>query len=264
MTAHVEHTFCILAYKFSPYLQDCIASLQSQDNRSTIILCTSTPSPELAEIARTHNIEYKVNTIHKGISGDWNFALRAANTRYVTLAHQDDLYMPTYASTVLRLMQACDDALIGFSDYYELRGDSLCSRSWMLIVKRVLRWPFIFSNTLRSKWFKKLLLLFGSTIPCPAVTYNMNNCAHLQFSSDLEINLDWLAWIDLSRSKGAFVYTSRQLMAHRIHENSETTLGIESKTRAEEDRKLFTMLWGNSLGNVISLIYRLSYRSNKI
>ena len=39
------HTFAICAYGDSPYLEECMASLACQRQKSEIICCTSTPSP---------------------------------------------------------------------------------------------------------------------------------------------------------------------------------------------------------------------------
>lgn len=37
-----------------------------------------------------------VNHGEKGITQDWNFAYQCADSRYVTIAHQDDVYLPDY------------------------------------------------------------------------------------------------------------------------------------------------------------------------
>ena len=45
-----NHTFVICAYKESPYLEECIQSLQAQTVSSQILMVTSTPN----EIGRAH------------------------------------------------------------------------------------------------------------------------------------------------------------------------------------------------------------------
>ena len=41
------HTFAICAYGDSPYLEECMASLACQRQKSEIICCTSTPNPQI-------------------------------------------------------------------------------------------------------------------------------------------------------------------------------------------------------------------------
>lgn len=46
-----KHVYAIPAYGDSPYLESCIKSLKEQKVASPVILCTSTPSPFLADMA---------------------------------------------------------------------------------------------------------------------------------------------------------------------------------------------------------------------
>ena len=46
-----KHVYAIPAYGDSPYLESCIQSLKAQQVASPVILCTSTPSPFLADMA---------------------------------------------------------------------------------------------------------------------------------------------------------------------------------------------------------------------
>ena len=43
-----EHIFAICAYKESPYLEECILSLEKQTRKSSIIMVTSTPNKYIA------------------------------------------------------------------------------------------------------------------------------------------------------------------------------------------------------------------------
>lgn len=88
----MEHTFVICAYKESPYLLECVASLKQQSVTSNIILATSTPSRTLEALCEEEAIAYVVREGTSGIAPDWNFALSCADTPYVTIAHQDDVY----------------------------------------------------------------------------------------------------------------------------------------------------------------------------
>ena len=39
-----KHTFAVCAYKESPYLEECIQSVQNQTVQSKVIMTTSTPN----------------------------------------------------------------------------------------------------------------------------------------------------------------------------------------------------------------------------
>lgn len=97
-----DHTFAICAYKDSPYLDACIHSLKRQSVKSKIILCTSTPSPFLEAMSKIHDIPLYVREGKSDIQDDWNFAYEKADTRLVTIAHQDDCYHRDYAAEVKR------------------------------------------------------------------------------------------------------------------------------------------------------------------
>ena len=49
-----DHTWALCAYGESPYLEECIRSLERQTVRSRILISTSTPSPWLRDMAEKH------------------------------------------------------------------------------------------------------------------------------------------------------------------------------------------------------------------
>ena len=259
------HTFTILAYKQSPHLEDCINSLLSQTIKSKIVITTSTPSSYLEEISNRYNIPLYINPKQNGIVSDWNFAYNTAKTKYVTLAHQDDVYDKNYLQKCLRITKNNIDNLITFTGYNELKGNEIVSNNLLQIIKRILLLPFLFKNSLRTIFFKKSILLFGSPIPCPSVMYNKVNLekSNFQFGDEYSINMDWNAWIELAEIKGSFIYTGDNLMSHRIHSESETSKGLEDNRRRDEDIKIFKKLWKNkTIATMIAKLYSLSYKSN--
>ena len=116
-----KHTFVICAYGESPYLEECICSLLNQKRKSSVLIATSTPNEHIERLAEKYHLQVKVNQGEKGISADWNFAYSCADTPYVTLAHQDDLYEPDYSENILAFLKKAKHPLIAFTDYCELR-----------------------------------------------------------------------------------------------------------------------------------------------
>src|SRR5689334_12586358 len=95
----INHSFAVMAYKDSPYLPDCLDSLKNQTVESRIYITTSTPSPYIDAVAKQYGVQVFVTGSTKGIAHDWNFSLKCTKTKYVTLAHQDDIYLPEYAKS---------------------------------------------------------------------------------------------------------------------------------------------------------------------
>lgn len=261
-----KHTFAILAYKESPHLQECIDSLKKQTTRGEIIICTSTPSAFLENIASRNGLQIFVNPERNGIVSDWNFALNAATTRYVTLAHQDDIYFPEYTAEIARAAESQQDNLITFSDYDEIicKNNQTCIRKNSLnffIKKTMLR--LFFRNKNHRTTNKKRLLAFGNPIGCPAVTFQKYNIGDFKFDGNFSINMDWKAWHDLAQKEGSFIWVKKSLVSHRIYSESETSRGLAENRRQNEDREMFTRFWPKSCASLLSKLYSLSYKNNK-
>lgn len=260
-----KHIFAILAYKESPFLQACIDSLKKQTAQSEIIICTSTPSVFLENIAQANNLHLFINPQRKGIANDWNFALNSAKSEYVTLAHQDDIYHASYAQKILAAGEKFPNNLIIYSDYDEMvhkeNTTFLRKNSLNFFIKKILGELGFLGRTCLAK-HKKYLLFLGSPIGCPAVTYHKSNLDTFAFDADFKINLDWKAWHDLAQKSGSFVWLRETLMTHRIHLESETSQGLKENNRQTEDLKMFTQFWPTPLAKLLSRLYALSYKNN--
>ena len=215
-----SHTFVICAYKESPYLEDCILSLTKQTVKSNIIMATSTPCKHITDLAEKYSIDLYVNDAAPGIATDWNFAYSKADTPYITIAHQDDIYLKNYTEEILKAIDLAKKPLIAFSCYGELRGNKKVFKSKLLTVKKLLLIPLSFKSLWGSKLARRMSLSLGSCICCPSVTFARENLPEVLFTSEFKSNLDWQAWYRISKLKGEFVYCKKSLMLHRIHEES--------------------------------------------
>ena len=262
MEDSIKHSFAVMAYGKSPYIEACILSLLHQSVKSNLYITTSTPSDYLSELALKYEIPLIVNPAQPSLATDWQFALDECKTPLLTLAHQDDVYYEDYAKHLTQAIVK-QEGVIAFCDYEEIVGEKTRSDTQMLKIKRLLLWPYIFKKSLKSRFGKRLVLRFGSAICCPSVLFNLDK-ARIQFDAGYRNDLDWDAWLRLCDEKGSFVYINKILMAHRIHEDSETTKQISNNTRYLEDKKMFMRLWPKPLAHVFSSFYKRSYQSNKI
>lgn len=264
MPALLDHTFVVPAFRDSPFLESCLDSLHAQSQSSHIILATSTPSPFLEETAKKYAIPLLVHEPTTGIADDWTFAYNAATTRYITLAHQDDLYLPEYSARLVAAAERHPRALLVFSDYCDQVGNHLVASSMNLVIKRfILFWFFAFHDAVSRPAVKKLMLSAGNPIPCPTVLFDRENVGEFRFSSEFSVDADWEAWLRLARYPGPFIRVPRRLVVHRIHAESETSAAIAASRRFLEDEALFLSLWPKPIGRALSRLYSASYSSNR-
>ena len=259
-----KHTFVVGAYTESPYLNDCIQSLRNQTVKSKILLATSTPNESIRGLAQRYNLPLLVSGEPSGIAKDWNFAYRQADTPYITIAHQDDLYEPAYLETALGYLENAKRPLIFFTDYYERRGEQVVRKNRLLKVKRILLLPLRIGLFKNSRFVRRRCLSFGCPICCPSVTFAKDNLPPIIFEEGFRSNLDWQAWEKLSRQKGAFLYCKTPLMQHRVHEGSETTAVLRENIRGKEDYEMFRKFWPDFIAKKLTKAYSSSEKSNNL
>lgn len=258
----VNHTFVICAYKESPFLEECIRSLLSQTIKSELIIATSTPNDFIRGAAAKYKIPLRINTNEKGIVQDWNFAYNQADTGYMTIAHQDDVYGKTYTIDLLKAMEESKHALIGFTDYGEIRNGRTVRKNSLLKMKRFMLFPLIFRIFQKSRFIRRRILSFGCPICCPSVMFHKEVLPERIFQEGYRSDEDWQAWEKLSRLKGEFIYCDRILMYHRIHEESATTAIIGDKIRSKEDYEMYLKFWPAFIAKFLVRLYSKSEISN--
>ena len=253
----VAHAFVVPAFGRPQWLARCLESLQQQTVRSRILIATSTPNDHVAAIAGRLGIEVRVNPASAGIAADWNFALAVSQARWVTLAHQDDWYAPTYTERCLTAASASPAPLIVFSSALERSGDGAEARHPR--IKRMLcEMAFLGRQAIATPFRKTLLLSFGDPIPCPTVMLHRALLPDFTFPSGFEAALDWAAWLELARHRGEFVYVRDPLVHRRVHALSATHVHLDA--RAREDERILRTLWPGPIAAVIGRLYAAGRR----
>lgn len=262
-----DHVFAVCAYGQSAYLEECILSLERQTRRSGIILCTATPSAFLDDIARRHGLPLYVNRGPHGIAEDWNFAYAQADRPLVTLAHQDDVYDPTYLEALLARLNRAKRPMIGFTGYYELRDGRkvLADGNRNLRIKALALSPLKIKAFENSRWMRRRVLSLCDPICCPAVTYVKPNLPEVLFEAHFASDLDWQCWEKLSRLRGGFCYVPEPLMGHRIHVESATTKVIgDNKGRSAEDLEMYMKFWPKPIAKWLNRAYSAGQDANQL
>lgn len=264
MKKELSHTFTICAYKESPFLEECIKSIKAQTAQTKVLIATSTPNDYIEGLAKKYDIPFYINTGDKGITQDWNFAYSKADTDLITIAHQDDVYLPHYTQEIMSMVEKADKPLIAFTDYGELREGEPVVKSKLLTIKRILLFPLRFGIFKKSKFVRRRSLSLGNCICCPAVTFVKDNVPNPVFQHRFRSNEDWEAWEVISKLDGEFLYSKKVGMYHRIHEGSETSIIIGDNARTTEDLVMFKKFWPEPIAKLIAGAYASSEKSNEL
>lgn len=259
----MNHTFVICAYKESEYLEECILSLKNQSVQTNIIMETSTPNDYIKGMADKYQIPLYVNP-NGGITQDWNFGLSKVETKYATIAHQDDIYEKDYAKKMLDRFAVSKRPLIAFSDYGELRNGEKVYDIPMLKIKEFMLSPLRIKAFAGSKLVRRRILSLGDAICCPSVSFNLELLERPIFKDGFRSCEDWEAWEMISRLDGDFLYIPEPLMCHRIHEESATTAIIQDNARVEENYIMFCKFWPKPIAKLINKFYTKSEDSNTL
>ena len=259
-----DHTYVLCAYKKSAFLEECVESILKQTVKSNILIATSTPNDHISAVAQKYNIPVFINDGEKGIGGDWNFAYNKAETPLITIAHQDDIYEPTYTEKMLEYVNKSKNPIIYFCGYGELRNEEKVYNNKNLKIKKLMLSPLKIKGLWSSKFIRRRVLSMGNCICCPAVTYVKEKVGESPFTNDYLSNIDWQQWEMLSRKKGSFVYNKQPLMCHRLHEESTTTEIIGESKRSLEDFDMFCKFWPKWIAKIVSKVYANSEKSNNV
>lgn len=260
-----KHTFVVLAYKESEYLEECIKSVVNQSVKTNVVIATSTPNNYIKKLAEKYKLQIIENKGEKGLANDFNFALNCVDSELVTISHQDDIYEVDYAKRVLEAYNKHIDASIFYTDYFELRNSEKIYNNTNLKIKKILLFLTKFRSISKFKFIKRSTIRFGNAICCPSVTFCKNIIKENKiFDSHFTCDMDWDAWEKISKLDGRFIYINEPLMGHRVHDESETTKIINSGVRTKEDFEMYCKFWPRFIARIFNKFYKNSEKSNEL
>jgi glycosyltransferase involved in cell wall biosynthesis len=258
-TMTIAHTFVVPAYGENPFLKTCLQSLRAQTLQGRIVVATSTPCAHISHAAQAMGLDVVVNPSRRGIGADWNFALAQAGTRFVTLAHQDDEYLPTFLETTLGLFARHSGATLSFTGFQQISDDGTPRSSRVSIVKDMLLRAFAGRRESIAGKRGRLLLSFGNPISCSSVSFARDKLGGFSFSESLASNLDWHAWLTLIERGDTLAYCSDRLVRRRYNEQTETSRLIKDGRRRAEDQMMFDRLWPKPVSRLLLRAYAHGY-----
>lgn len=258
-----NHTFIICAYKESQFLEECIIALKNQTMKSDIIISTSTPNDFIDNIAKKYDIPVFTHNQGGSIGKDWNYAWSIPKTKYVTITHQDDVYMPEFLETNINNLNKSDKSILAFTNYNEIDSKSeIIPRTKNLKIKDFMLQPMkIFKG---SRFIRNRVMSFGYPICSPSATYNKDILGDFKFSETICGAIDWEAYYRINKLKGKWYYSKKRLVHHRIHSESETSNAILNNKRTSEERMMFSKYWPKFIVNFLMKFYVKAQETNNI
>jgi len=195
------------------------------------------------------------------IQDDWNFAYDTANTQFVTIAHQDDVYGPDYTRELFARIRRYPDMSIFFCSYNAIKGRQRVRGERSSMVKRLLCCLVSVTALADRRWVKRSCLCLGNSISCPMITYNKNLVGDTVFRSRLKYALDWETNLRIADGPGRFVYCRRPLGFYRIHDGATSKQFILDHRKEKEDEEMFRHFWPAWLVRAIMVLYKKSYKA---
>ena len=222
------------------FLHETLRSITAQtrsDWKATVFDDSTSPADVDALVARVGNprITATHNAAPRGIGGNWNAALAAAEAEFAALVHADDLLAPTYADAVLALHDSHPDTYGVFTGARIIDARGARKRfSAPDVAKKILHprlpEPCVVAGDagLRS-------LLRGDFIFCPTVTYRVDRLRQPVFDESLRMTLDLQSFADAILRGERFVGTNVAHYNYRRHAASTTSTLNANASRFEEE-----------------------------
>lgn len=256
-----DHTFVICAYKESEFLENCIQSLKAQTLSTNIIMTTSTPNEHIRALSEKYDIPLYVRDGKSSLRDDWNFGYDKAETTWVTIAHQDDMYNAAYAEKIAERINAVPDAIAATTDYLPIKHGEVGERDINSKIRKMLRAPLKHNNMNGSRFWKRSVLSLGNSICCPSVTYNREKLGPSFFTSELPFNIDWDTFLKIAGLPGRFVYVDEPLTYYRVYDGATSKGFIVSHKREIDDTIMFRKFWPEWMVKVIMHFYKRAYKT---
>ena len=234
-----KHTFVILAYGESDDLEDSLKSVLKQSVKSNVVIATSTPNDYILDLASKYGLGVLINENESNKGDDYNFAIKAYDSKLITIAHQDDIYDRNYTKEILKCYKKNNQATIIFTDNYEIINDTKVKKSKKLFWIRYHLYPLKYSFFQNKKYFKLRALKKEKYICTSSITFIKENIKDNLFPTNLVYDNDWQGLIDLAKDSSRFVYLDKKLVGYRISDKEVPLL------KKEEDIKIKKSLYSN-------------------
>lgn len=229
------------SYNGARHIGEAIESLLSQTARAARIVCIDDASSDSTGALICHFAARGVELLHNpercGLPANWNRAIDLVTTPYFVIAHQDDIYEPSYIDRLRALLDDHPRAFIAHcrAKYIDANSKpishpaaSFKDRFWSADEPQ----ERTASDELR-------VLSRGDYIICPSVMYRTEAVRSIgKFDESYAFVPDWEYWTRGVAAGLTIVGTHDRLLRYRYHAASATREHEKSLRRFEEELAL--------------------------
>ncbi|WP_027432234.1 glycosyltransferase [Lachnospira multipara] len=255
-------TLVVCTYKECKYLEESIKSIVNQTIKPKILISTSTPNDYVGAIADKYGIEIRINP-DGGQIKDYNFAMKQADTKFIMLAHQDEILKDSFVEKSLDALNYTKDPIISFTDYIEMHNDIVDEKqSSMVRIKKMMLWPVKFKWFAGTRLGKRLTICFGDPITHPSVICKVDKMPEEVFREKYKASMDWDLWERLSKEKGSFVYVDEILLQHRMNDDNQTAVLLRTTNdRYNNEYDIYRRFWIKPIAKILMHFYSKAYNN---
>ena len=231
-------TVVIPVHNGARYLPETIRSLQAQTLRDFRLLCIDDASEDAsADIIRDCGAELVRNERRLGLAGTWNRAVTMAASEFVVIAHQDDVYDPAYAETMLGAMASLPRAFAVHCKVRTIDGQGRAIAHPAAVFKE--RFWQNGERLEREPTAELAMLQRGNYVVAPTVMLRRRALLQIgAFDERYEFVTDWDYWIRGAAAGFTLGGVPSRLVAFRRHEQTATRAHERTLRRYEEELDL--------------------------
>lgn len=219
------------------HLEPMLASLLAQTRTDARITLVDDASDD-GSVALAHErfgaaVTVDVNQVRLGIAANWNKALAHCDSEYVCIAHQDDVYAPEFAATMVAALDAAPTAAFAHCRAGCIDESGAASPSSIEDYKDAIwrRLPAVGSP--RNLY---PLLFAGNFICCSSIVFRRNAFDSVGwFDASLHFTLDWDMSFRMLRAGFDVASVDRRLMSYRRHRSNASLRHIANHDRYREE-----------------------------
>ncbi len=217
-------TVVLLTYNRPELLREAIGSALSQTYHNLeILICDNAselPTTDTIESFNDPRIQHIRRPSNIGMTANAQLGFQAAQGKYLTNLHDDDLWKPTFIEKMVAALEAHPEAVLAFSDH------SIIDPTGEEDAKATLRNSRLYTRTKIKaglhKPFKKLALVDLAVPIAMATVFRKSAIPWDDFANLPSVYDYWLAYL-ACRDGAACYYVNEKLTYYRHHGNSEST-----------------------------------------
>lgn len=245
----VNVTVAIPIHNGARFLGETIRSLLDQSERGFRLVCLDDASTDdslaIASAFSDPRVEIIAADSHTSLADNWNRALDVAQTPYLVIAHQDDVYDRGYLTAMLRLIEAHPNAFAAHCKTTAIDGSGRAVHLPAARYKETF-WPAADPYE-RTPDAERDVLGRGNYVVASSVVLRMEAVAQIgRFDPALQFVTDWQYWLRGLNAGFTLAGTHTRLVGFRRHPWTATRMTERTFRRYEEEIDVLRRVHANS------------------